>query len=85
MLSGQRDPDRAIPSFYGASLTLRQGDYRIIRYSQEDWQLFDVTTDYWQLRNLGTEHPAFAGMRKRLEDWAHQHGYDLTAPPLPPH
>lgn len=81
MLSGQRDPDRVIPSFYGACLTLRIGDYRIIRYAQDDWQLFDVKSDYWQLHNLGTDHPAFPALRQQFEDWAQHHGYDLTHPP----
>src|SRR5690606_32484664 len=79
MMQGARDPERVIPSFYGNSVTIRKGDYRIIRYASapgvEDWQLFDLRTDYWQLRNLLPDHPAFAPLRKALEDWAAAAGY----------
>lgn len=82
MMQGARDPGRVVPSFYGHSVTIRKGDYRIIRYASapgvEDWQLFDLRTDYWQLRNLGPDHPAFAPMRRALEDWAAAEGYAFS-------
>lgn len=80
MLAGARDPDRVIPSFYTHCLTIRRGDYRLIRYGAKDWQLFDVASDYWQLKDLGTTHPKFAPMRKAMEDWAVQNGYTFTDP-----
>ncbi|NPD14337.1 sulfatase-like hydrolase/transferase [Xinfangfangia sp. D13-10-4-6] len=79
MMHGARDPDRVIPSYYGNSISIRKGDYRIIRYASDpaspDFQLFDLRNDYWQLNNLGTGHPAFAPMRQALDDWARQTGY----------
>ncbi len=66
MLAGSRDPDRAVASFYTGNATIRQGRYRIIRYGDGSFQLFDVESDFWQLRDLGPAHPAFGVLQKGL-------------------
>lgn len=81
MIAGARDPCRIIPSLYGQSISIRQGDHRLIRHSTDDFQLFDLATDYWQLRDLGRGHPAFAPMRAALEDWAGANGYAFRDAP----
>jgi choline-sulfatase len=77
-MAGARDPDRVIPSFYKGNATIRKGRYRIIRYGDGSYQLFDCVEDYWQLRDLGEAHPAFAGMQAALADAAADCGFDLT-------
>jgi hypothetical protein len=67
-----------IPSFYKGNVSIRKGRYRIIRYGDGSHQLFDCIDDYWQLRDLGEAHPAFAGMQAVLADAAADCGFDLT-------
>lgn len=66
MMAGQGDADRIIPSFYGEGAAIRRGAYRLIRYGDGSYQLFDVVRDYWQLHDLGRDHPAFASMQAAL-------------------
>jgi arylsulfatase A-like enzyme len=82
-LDGARDPDRAIPSFYKGNATIRKGRYRIIRYGDGSHQLFDCVADYWQLRDLGPAHPAFAEMQAALTSAAADCGFDLTRTEVP--
>jgi arylsulfatase A-like enzyme len=82
-LAGKRDPERAIASFYNDSATIRKGRYRIIRYGDGSYQLFDCIEDYWQLRNLGPEHQAFAGMQSALATAAADCGFDLSRTVIP--
>jgi arylsulfatase A-like enzyme len=77
-LGGQHDPDRVIPSFYKGNVSVRKGRYRIIRYGDGSFQLFDCLEDYWQLRDLGQAHPAFAGMQAALAASASDCGFDLS-------
>ena len=84
MEEGSRDPDRIIPSFYGRILSIRKGDYRLIRYAGDDLQLFDLRSDYWQLRDLGRDHPAFAPMLRAMDDWAASVGYSYPEPEADP-
>ncbi|MCX7286703.1 MAG: sulfatase-like hydrolase/transferase [Rhodobacterales bacterium] len=78
-LSGARDPDRVVPSFYTRNATVRRGRFRIIRYGDGSFQLFDVEEDYWQLRDLGTEHAAFAGLQELLVKTMADCGFDPDA------
>jgi arylsulfatase A-like enzyme len=77
-IHGMRDEDRVIPSFYTGNATIRRGRYRIIRYGDGSHQLFDCIEDYWQLRDLGPTHPAFAGMQAALAAAASDCGFDLS-------
>jgi arylsulfatase A-like enzyme len=72
------DPDRVIPSFYKGNMSIRMGRYRLIRYGDGSHQLFDCVTDYWQLHDLGPEHPAFAGMQQALVATAADCSFDLA-------
>ncbi|WP_157937594.1 sulfatase-like hydrolase/transferase [Oceaniglobus roseus] len=76
-LDGDRDPDRAVPTFYDGSIGIRRGDYRFILYADGSTQLFDLASDYWQLRDLGPGHPAFAPMLEALVASAAEHGLDI--------
>jgi choline-sulfatase len=77
-LNGKRDPDRVMPSFYKGNASIRKGRFRIIRYGDGSYQLFDCVEDYWQLRDLGSDHPAFSHMQAALADSAADCGFDLS-------
>jgi arylsulfatase A-like enzyme len=77
-LNGKRDPDRVMPSFYKGNASIRKGRFRIIRYGDGSYQLFDCFEDYWQLRDLGSDHPAFSHMQAALADSAADCGFDLS-------
>jgi arylsulfatase A-like enzyme len=77
-LNGKRDPDRVMPSFYKSNASIRKGRFRIIRYGDGSYQLFDCIEDYWQLCDLGTEHPAFTDMKAALAASAADCGFDLS-------
>ncbi len=75
-IRGEPAPERVIPSFYSDNVTIRKGDYRIIRYGDGSMQLFDVVHDVWQLRDLGTGHEAFPAMHRALLECMHACGFD---------
>lgn len=65
-MAGESDPDRAVPTFYRDSAAIRKGNFRFIRYEDGSTQLFNLTQDYWQLRDLGAGHPAYDDMYASL-------------------
>lgn len=76
-MSGESDPDRAIPTFYRDSAAIRKGDYRFIRYEDGSTQLFDVKEDFWQLRDLGPAHPAYDAMYAALVECCRTYGFTV--------
>lgn len=78
-LGWARDPDRAVPTFFGDSASVRQGRYRFIRYADGSTQLFDLAEDWWQTRDLGAEHPAHAEMRAVHAACCAEYGMDVGA------
>lgn len=79
-----RAPDRAVPTFYKDSASVRKGRYRFIRYADGSTQFFDLATDWWQTRDLGQEHPAYAQMQAAHAACCKEYGLDVSqaAPPL---
>lgn len=75
-MSGARFPDRAVPSFFRSNASVRKGQYRIIRYGDGSFQLFDVSEDRWQLHDLGISHPAFSEMKTILIDQMKSCGFN---------
>lgn len=72
-LEGKPPRPRAVPTFFHNNASLRKGDYRIIRYIDNTTQIYDIKEDFWQLRDLGPDHPAHAGLYADLvatsRDW----------------
>ncbi|WP_299778696.1 sulfatase-like hydrolase/transferase [uncultured Roseobacter sp.] len=60
---GAAGPDRAIPTFRYDNVSIRKNNYRFARYMDGSTQLFDLTDDIWNLKDLGPEHPAFPEMQ----------------------
>lgn len=65
-IGGAHVPDRVVTSFRFGSVTIRKGDFRLIRYEDGSTQLFDLKADPWTLRDLGRDHPAHAPMLAEL-------------------
>lgn len=66
-----------VASFYRGDISIRKGPYRLIRFGNGDFQLFNSVEDPWNLKDLGSGHPAFAGMKEDLAEWMSDHGYQL--------
>lgn len=66
IVEGADAPDRTIPTFHFDSVGVRKGKYRLIRYADGSTQLYDVEEDWWQLKDLGQDHPAFDDMYEAL-------------------
>lgn len=77
LVEGGSDPDRAIPIFLHDNASIRKGDYRIIRYEDGSTQLYDLRTDFWQLHDLGPDHPAHAEMLAELVACCRACGFDV--------
>ena len=75
-----RAPDRAVPTFLHQSAAVRKGKYRFIRYGDGSTQLFDLSNDWWQTRDLGPDHPAYAQMQAAHAACCLEYGFDVTAP-----
>lgn len=67
VMAGERDPHRAAMSFLRANSAMIKDGMRIIRYGDGSYQLFDVEKDYWNLNDLGMEHPRFTELSAELE------------------
>lgn len=77
LVEGGSDPGRTIPTFYFDNVSVRKGDLRLIRYANGDTQLYDLAQDYWQLRDLGADHPQHAEMLQALQACSRDCGYDI--------
>lgn len=76
MLQGERDADRAVPTFLDNSSSIRKGKYRFIRYEDGTTQFFDLEADWWQTTDLGPDHPDYADMRTAHDACCREHGFD---------
>ena len=78
-MNWERDPDRAVPTFYFGNAGVRKGKYRYIRYSDGSTQLFDLSQDWWQTHNLGEGHPDYQKMKEAHAACCKEYGLDLRA------
>jgi len=78
LMAGGRDPDRAILTVYRKNASVRKGGFRLIRYEDGSTQLYDLNADFWQLRDLGADHPAFGDMYAALVDCGKASGLDIS-------
>ena len=84
-VAGDTVPDRAVPTFFFGSASIRKGDYRYIRYQDGTCQLFDLTRDLWQLDDLSDSDPARAPMHDALVATCREYGLEIVdaGTPLP--
>lgn len=74
---GQTDPDRVIPTFHYQDLSVRTGDFRLVRYRDGTTEFYNVKDDYWQLKDLGTDHPAYADAYAALVECSKAYGLEI--------
>ncbi|MEL7091253.1 MAG: sulfatase-like hydrolase/transferase [Pseudomonadota bacterium] len=79
VVEGGRITGRAIPTFMGRSVAIRKGDYRLIRYVDGSTELYDVVRDFWQINELGRDHPVFDEMYASLMDASGAYGLPLAS------
>lgn len=76
---GDTPPERAIPTFYTENASIRMGRYRFGRYADGTTELFDLDEDWWQQRNLGPNHPAYADMSRAHAACCAEYGYSYDS------
>ncbi|MEO0358970.1 MAG: sulfatase-like hydrolase/transferase, partial [Pseudomonadota bacterium] len=74
MVLGERDPTRAVPTFWYGNVSARIGAYRITEYQDGSGELHNVETDPWLTKNLGRTHPEYPAIYAKLIDVVAQHG-----------
>ncbi len=72
-------PDRAVPTLRREGASARIGKYRFIRPLSGDGEMFDLTTDWWQIRPLGPDHPDYAAVAEAHAACCKAHGMDFDA------
>lgn len=82
LMHGQGNPDRAVPTFLFDNAAIRKGRYRFIRYSDGSTQLFDLEEDWWQTKDLGSEHPAYPALQDAHAACCLSFGFDPHKVPV---
>lgn len=76
-VEGVKVADRAVPTFWFGSASIRRGDFRYIAYQDGTEQLFDLKADPWQQHDIAPNHPERAEMRRALVERAKSYGLSL--------
>ncbi|WP_435139182.1 sulfatase-like hydrolase/transferase [Pseudopelagicola sp. nBUS_19] len=74
---GSSYPDRIVPTFHHDDVSVRCGDYRLIRYNEGTTEFYNLNDDYWQLQNLGEDHPDFTSVYEELRSCSASYGLDV--------
>lgn len=80
-LRGESAPNRVIPTIYYGSAAVHKGDFHLIRYEDGSTQLFNVKDDFWELRDLGQDHPEFKGLYADFVDCCDRCGFEVPDSP----
>ena len=79
-VEGKDVSGRAVPTFFYGSASIRKGDYRYIHYQDGSSQLFDLSNDLWQLKDLSKSDPACADMHRSLIETCRDYGLEVLTP-----
>lgn len=78
VVSGRKaSAQRAVPTFNPHGSSIRQGQYRFIRYKDGSTEFYNVETDWWQQKMLGSDHPDFQRVSKLHDKCCLEYGFDL--------
>ena len=83
MVHGERDPDRAVPTFWYGSASMRKGQYRITLYQDGSSELYNVHDDQWLNQNIAKTDPNFDEIRSELIDVCHDYGVRIVEQEVP--
>ena len=66
----KREPHNAIYWQYSKSKAMRDGKWKIVKYADQDWELYDMNKDRTELHNLAVKYPKRVGkMTARWNAW----------------
>lgn len=74
-VEGMSVPDRVVPTIRYNNVSIRKGNYRFARYEDGSTQLYDLTSDIWNLNDLGQDHPMHGEMMDAWKDTGAAYGY----------
>ena len=74
LVEGGRDPDRAVPTFWYGSASIRKGRWRTTLYQDGSAEFHDVIDDPWLNRNLAGKDLAYEPMRQALHETCRDYG-----------
>jgi len=66
----KRKPHDALYWQYGKAKAVRKGDFKLVKFGDADWELYDLAADRTELNNLAAKHPDKVRTMTRLwEEW----------------
>ncbi len=83
IVRGDREPERAVPTFWHGSASIRKGDYRITIYQDGSSEFYNLIDDPWQTNNLAGKVPQYDALRKELLDTCKDYGVLVVTPDTP--
>ena len=84
-LRGEQENRGPIPTIMNDNVSIRYGKYRLIRYRDGSTQFYDLSRDYWQLKDLGQGHRNFKAAKKALYEACRAWGYEIPEDPALQH
>jgi len=76
VIEGQEAPERLIPTMWFGSFSAAVSDYRITLVQDGTSELYNISDDVWQQKNLAHDHPDYERFRTQLialaDDWGVQ-------------
>ena len=83
MVHGERDAQRAVPTFWYGSASMRKEEYRITLYQDGTSELYNVLDDQWLTKNIAKSDPKFESIRSELIDVCGKYGVRIVEQEVP--
>ena len=83
MVHGERDSQRAVPTFWYGSASMRKDEYRITLYQDGTSELYNVLDDQWLTKNIAKSDPKFESIRSELIDVCGKYGVRIVEQEVP--
>lgn len=83
MVHGERDSQRAVPTFWYGSASMRKEEYRITLYQDGTSELYNVLDDQWLTKNIAKSDPKFESIRSELIDVCGKYGVRIVEQEVP--
>ncbi|MEO8134970.1 MAG: sulfatase-like hydrolase/transferase, partial [Betaproteobacteria bacterium] len=74
-LRGKSSPDGTLYWEHTGNAAIRRGQWKLVRDYPRPWELYDISTDRTELRDLATQYPeVVAGLARAWQVWADRVG-----------